>query len=67
MVLVGGRIKNDYDDFLGAERMPLRSEDAHPRIAGAVSLPHPKRGLSSIGAQLFAITNYHVYGRDCAR
>ena len=44
MVLVGGQIKNDYDDFLGAERMPLKSED-NIRAVLARYLYRVQRGL----------------------
>src|SRR6187455_379227 len=59
MVLVGGQIKNDYDDFLGTG-MPLKSEDNIRALLGRYL--YRIKGDWFIGAQLL-ITNYHVYGQ----
>ena len=59
MVLVGGQIKNDYDDFLGTG-MPLKSEDHIRALLGRYL--YRIKGDWFIGGQLL-ITNYHVYGQ----
>lgn len=55
---VGGRVKNDYDDYLGTG-MPLKSED-NIRALLARYLYRIK-GDWFIGGQ-FVVTNYHIVG-----
>ena len=59
MVLVGGKIKNDYDDFLGTG-VPLKSEDNIRGLLGRYL--YRIKGDWFVGGQLI-ITNYHVYGQ----
>jgi hypothetical protein len=46
MVLVGGQIKNDYDDFLGTG-MPLKSEDNIRALLGGISIASKGTGSSA--------------------
>jgi hypothetical protein len=57
--VIGGRIKNDYDDFLGTG-MPLKSED-HIRAFGARYLYRVKDDWF-VGAQALS-TNYEIVGQ----
>ena len=58
-LLVGGRIKNDYDDFLGTG-MPLKSEDnIHSAL---VRYLYRLKGDWFVGGQ-FLVTNYQMFGQ----
>ncbi len=59
VIAIGGRIRNDYDDFLGTG-MPLKSDD-HIRAFGARYL-YRVRGDWFIGAQALT-TNYQIVGQ----
>jgi hypothetical protein len=59
VIAVGGRIRNDYDDYLGSG-MPLRSED-HLRAFGGRYL-YRATGDWFLGAQVLA-TNYQIVGQ----
>ena len=59
VIAIGGRIRNDYDDFLGTG-VPLKSED-HIRSFGLRYLFRVKDDWF-IGAQVLA-TNYQIVGQ----
>ena len=59
MVAVAGKIKNDYDDYLGTG-MPLKSED-NIRAVLARYL-YRFKGDWFVGGQ-FVVTNYHIVGQ----
>jgi hypothetical protein len=59
VIVIGGLIKNDYDDFLGTG-MPLKSED-HIQAFGARYLYRVKDDWF-IGAQVLS-TNYEIVGQ----
>ena len=59
VIAIGGRIRNDYDDFIGTG-VPLKSED-HIRSFGARYLYRVKDDWF-IGAQALA-TNYQIVGQ----
>jgi len=60
VIAIGGRIRNDYDDFLGTG-VPLKSED-HIRAFGLRYL-YRLRDDWFIGAQVLA-TNYQIVGQS---
>ncbi len=59
MVAVGGRIKNDYDDYLGTG-MPLKSEDNIRSVLARYL--YRFTGDWFVGGQV-VITNYHIVGQ----
>jgi hypothetical protein len=59
VIAIGGRIKNDYDDFIGTG-VPLKSED-HIRSFGARYL-YRIRDDWFVGAQVL-VTNYQIVGQ----
>ena len=59
MVVAGGRIKNDYDDYLGTG-VPLKSEDNIRSVLARYL--YRFKGDWFVGGQLI-VTNYHIYGQ----